>query len=82
MKRLVKGVEVLFNLAYMVRGCETNQARLQNAAEKAFPALEHMVDYLAEQKEAKYVDATPDVYVGEGCCNHLYCCKSGRGNTP
>ena len=53
MKRMVKGVEVLFNLAFMVREGEPDKVRLHNAAERAFRALDEMVDFLVELKESQ-----------------------------
>ena len=53
MKRMVKGVEVLFNLAYMIREGESDMARLHNTADKAFRSLEEMVDFLVELKESQ-----------------------------
>ena len=76
MKRMIKGVEVLFNLAYMVREGETDQARLQNAATKALPALDYMVDYLVATKEAERARNATCVCGGQGCCQYLQCDKS------
>lgn len=53
MKRMVKGVEVLFNLAFMVREGEQDKVRLHNAADRAFHALDGMVDFLVELKESQ-----------------------------
>lgn len=82
MKRMVKGVEMLFNLAYMVCEGETDQARLHNAADKAFHALDYMVDYLVENKESAHVENTVSICSGKGCCNHLQCNKDGRRIAP
>lgn len=79
MKRMVKGVEVLYNLAYMVREGGTDTARLQNVASSVFPVLESMVDYLVEQKEAQRANNLAGVCGAKGCCNGVHCNRNGGG---
>lgn len=82
MRRMIKGVEVLFHLAYLVREGETDMARLQNVANAAFPVLDSMVDYLIEQKEVQLANGTPDICGAESCCNGVHCSRNGGGIAP